>query len=191
MRRRAFIPAIDGGKLEPRILLDGDSVARGWIFGNPLPQSYIALKDSNGVSYTVNNGQELYNGLLKIRAGGAYIADLKIKGHGGGDVMVLSDADPVNDTLAAFRTGQISLAGHDVTSLMQQVTNSHTIIRLEGCETRDMAQQMSAILRRDAIVYGSPTYAIGIPWSETTYGIYSVYVNGEFDRPPPSPPVYK
>ena len=79
--------------------------------------------------------------------------ELYIKGHGGSDIIMLSDSDGV-DSLALIG-GRILIGGDDATRLLWAVTGPGTTIWLVGCGTGPLAQDMSGILGDNVLIWGA------------------------------------
>jgi hypothetical protein len=171
---RRFVPCIDGRipPLEQRAT-PGPLLGGLWTFS----QSYISLTSSGGQTYQVTDGQSLLWGLRQIAADGQKIGSLFVKGHGGADIIMLSDHDP-NDSLVVMN-GNILIDGERVNRLLASVTGGKSVIRLTGCNTGPLAQALSGVLNNGTVTMGNTfPEAVGIPWTSISVGRYVLYRNG-------------
>jgi hypothetical protein len=171
-RRRAFTPHLEGFRPLERRAVPGPLWGDLWHW----PQSYIDLTDDTGHHYPVHSGQDLIRGLQQIADGGHSVGSLFIKGHGGGDLIMLTDTDP-HDTLAVVG-GNVLIDGQPANDLLRRSTGPRSTIYLTGCGTGDLARSLSGMLPGTVVVGNTLPGAIGIPGTSMSIGRYIQYRNG-------------
>lgn len=140
-------------------------------------QGSIYIEDSDGNIYRPTTPQQLENVLVSIRVTGRTITKIILKGHGssesispfangehlitcpGGDVVIITSTDP-------------SFNNFDITDVFNDVTDANTTIRLRGCFTKDLADDMESALGGMPDVKGAIRFVIGIPFTDIGIGVY-------------------
>jgi len=169
---RRFLPFLEDHDLGPRIT-PGPLGFGWWTF----PQAGVSVTDNGGNIYRPTDAAGLRTVIKDIRAAGGTIDELLIKGHGGSDIIMLTDSG-INDSFAVVQE-KILIGGVDMTDDLNAVSDADTDIWLTGCGTGGMGAPVSSAAGNDATVWvNSLPYAIGIPWTWNSIGWYSPYSNG-------------
>lgn len=130
-------------------------------------QSAIYVMDSNGVEYFPETATELLTILQNIRTNGAIVTEMIIKGHGSGDGIEVGD----DGEYLTCEGGVVYVDETDVTSLLKDVTDSSSVIKMRGCFSYHLAKRVQAELD-GAKCYGAVRCVIGIPGTTWGLGIY-------------------
>jgi len=134
-----------------------------------IPSRYIDLTTASGRHEYPTSGNELRTILSQMQGAGDHITTLIIKGHGW-NTMIKTGDGPV-DELTCFG-GQIRINDVDVTATMQAVTGPGSQIKLRGCHTRPLADDVEDTLNNGTAVYGALGFVINIPGTRFAMGIY-------------------
>ncbi len=167
-----------------------DPSGRGplWLNWWTIPQSWVSLQDSRGGMWiwiaAPNVGGSLRKALQKLKDHGLKVKNLFIKGHGGDELIQLTDDVKNPDALAVLQ-GRVLINGEDVTELLKEVTDRQTTIELTGCHTRELAQNLSTVLGDGVGVWGAAwRWILGIPLTPYTVGSSVLYRNGVLSHDP-------
>jgi len=93
------------------------------------------------------------------------VDELIIKGHGGAEAIQVGD----NDDWLAVVGENVWIGDDDATDLLNDVTDEDTDIKLRGCSTAPLAEDVEAALD-GAEATGANWYIIGIPGTPWTIG---------------------
>jgi RHS repeat-associated protein len=179
-------PAQEKGGYNPYNFCDNDPCNAIDILG--LAVVKICYKDCCGkeICKETSDGQELVDLLNEIESTGGKITTANIKDHagsetqgvGGGDSIIVS-ADGTISITTGEKNGVPTSA--DVTSTLQNITDSGTKINLNGCKTArgddSISQRLSNALP-DATVSGNLKYAITIPFTSHSIGVTVTFKGG-------------
>ena len=136
--------------------------------GDFIPQRYIDLTTTMGAHHTPTSGAQLNAILTQMEGAGDRIDVLIIKGHGWSDYIQTGEQ---GDALMTF-AGAITINGVNMTNTLRNVTGPGSEIKLRGCLTRPLADEVQNILANGTEVYGAVRFVIGIPGTPWAIGVY-------------------
>lgn len=143
-------------------------------------QGSIYVEDSAGNVYRPKTPTQLSNVLASIRVNGRTVTKLIFKGHGSASsVSPFSDSDYFitcpggvggNRVIIACTDPTVPMV--DITDVMNDVTDGGTTIRIRGCFTKELADDMESACGGEPDVKGAIRYVIGIPFTDIGFGVY-------------------
>lgn len=139
----------------------------------------IVLVDSNGTTHYPTNGGGLVDVLEDIRDDGETVVTLIIKGHGSEDLIeVGNDGDiltVVNNQDIVIGNLDPNQPQHDITELLDDVTDSGTTINFRGCSTAPLAASVDVLIGGDPTTTGTLLPVVNVPWTPFYVGPYYSY----------------
>jgi hypothetical protein len=136
----------------------------------------IIVVDSNGTTHYPTDGNGLIDVLEDIRDDEETVVTLIIKGHGseelievgnGGDILTVVDHEHI-----VIGNTDPNEPVHDITDLLDDVTDSGTTINLRGCSTAPLAASVDTLIGGDPTTTGTLLPVVNVPWTPFYVGPY-------------------
>lgn len=132
-----------------------------------IDQTEIYVKSSTGQEWSPGTAAELVAILEQIRAQGATLTHLIIKGHGGPDGIPGAAGD--GDWLV-LDGNRIFIGDSEVTATLNAIHDANSHIDLRGCFSYELGKSLKRALGGEGRVTGAQWYILGIPGTRHAFG---------------------